>query len=326
MQLHAGVFLRHSCKALYRGLEHILRALAYSGVGSLHAGLRIHVVFIRQKSCQISRIKRHRFFEIKRLDGFHQIIRHLLGAVLRHMIEGHMTGSLDAIVIVFRIVIPGIAPATCPLAFEAEIGLHFGVKEPERYVNSLDLFDMILILKQLRHHFFAAHMLGQSFLSLLLVELKWDNVIRFQHARNLALQDYGIAAVRAACRRGRLFADDLAAAGLTGENVHVILFSCIPFGTRLYIPVHVSLLLAVGSTCLCSKLSVLISRLSLISRLALRSVLRPGRIFWYTRRFLHRLKLRCIITAVTIRTLQLLTGRIKGQRPAAGRTFISYLI
>ena len=276
------------------------------------------------------------------------------------MIEGHMTGSLDAIVIVFRIVIPGIAPATCPLAFEAEIGLHFGVKEPERYVNSLDLFDMILILKQLRHHFFAAHMLGQSFLSLLLVELKWDNVIRFQHARNLALQDYGIAAVRAACRRGRLFADDLAAAGLTGENVHVILFSCIPFGTRLYIPVHVSLLLAVGSTCLCScrfaecslvtrrisriawlrllprratrlpalcsKLSVLISRLSLISRLALRSVLRPGRIFWYTRRFLHRLKLRCIITAVTIRTLQLLTGRIKGQRPAAGRAFISYLI
>ena len=153
-------------------------------------------------------------------------------ATMRHIIAG------------FRIIVVAVTPGTHPGGAIANLRIHIGIEKPERNINSLDLIDVVLILKNLRQQPLTGQVLHQSRLCRLFIQLERNDKIRLESARELAHHHHGIAAKRTSCSCRVGVADDLASAGLAHIGAQAIGFSLLPVSSGSGFPFHIVIFFA----------------------------------------------------------------------------------
>lgn len=132
-----------------------------------------------------------------------------------------------------------VAPSLNPRPSVADIRLRFRVKEPERYVNSLDFFDVILILKDLRQQALSLVMFRQSRLSGLCVHLKRNHKIRLQKSGELLRHHHRTVAVRTSGSRRIRIRNDFSAAGVADIRTETVSLPLLPPAACLRLPCQI---------------------------------------------------------------------------------------
>ena len=96
----------------------------------------------------------------------------------------------------------------------------FAVEHPERNINAMDLFDMVVVLKGFRQIRSSLIVHFQFFDRFFFADLKRDHIIRLQYTGKLSGHNSRIPAVGTGGCRSRLIADQLRAAGRTIVAFH----------------------------------------------------------------------------------------------------------
>ena len=143
-------------------------------------------------------------------------VGHLGRAVHRHAHELRGTGAADIIVPGRGDDIIAVAVAGAGRGFILARTGGVGIEQPERDIHALDLLDMILRREGIGQESLPAIVFFQCGLGGVLIQHKRQDKLRPLHAAELPRDDRWIAAVRAACRGGRLVTDQLCAAGRAG--------------------------------------------------------------------------------------------------------------
>ena len=141
-------------------------------VGALFALFLVHIVAVRHVAGHVGRLEGLALLDVERLDGLHQLVGNLAGAVHGNVRKIHLSAPVDGIIGGFRVVIVGIAPVPGPGRGEVAVGIRLGVKQPEGHIHTLDFVQMALLPEQLRQKLFPGHMLAQRLLGGLFVQLE----------------------------------------------------------------------------------------------------------------------------------------------------------
>ena len=202
--------------------------------------IRINIVFIRQITRKVCRLKIHRFRKIERLDGLHKVIRHFFGTVNRNILEPDAAAALNHVVTRWGIsVLAVLVRRMNNLCVVAHVCIRFRIEQPEWHINSLYFIDAILIAEQLRQKAFAFNMPHISCLCRLFVQLERNHIIRFEHSGKSALHNDRIIAERAFCCRRCLIRNYFAAAGIAAVIAKAVRLALLPFTSRIGLPFHV---------------------------------------------------------------------------------------
>ena len=239
MKLHTAVLRHYRIIPGHGGRKGFLCGTLHSLIGSFHAFLSGHIIFIRHVACQISRLEGDCLRKIKGLNGFHQIVRHLGRAIHRYLVKTNAAASVYHIMAGFRIIIIAVAPDSGCCRTKTDTGIRICIKEPEGHIDSLDFINMVLILKNLRKQAFSLQVLFQPRLCCFLVQLKRNHIIRTQIAGKLSHYHDGIPAKRAGRCRQRIIAHDFSSAGLTHIGMKPGLLSFLPLASCSGIPAHI---------------------------------------------------------------------------------------
>ena len=219
MQLNAAVLHFHGVVAGNGLGKGVLSGLADTLVGALDALLGVHIVLICHIACQIRSVEGHCILHGKGLDGFHQVICHLGGAVHRYCVKAQHAVPAHGVVAGLGIVVVIVRPAAGTGGGKAQLGIDIAVVQPEGHIHALDLVDMVLAAEHLGQQGLALEVLLQLFLSCLFVQLEGDDEVGAQVSGKLSGQHDGVAAEGAGRSRHGVIAHDLAAAALAGVGV-----------------------------------------------------------------------------------------------------------
>ena len=179
------------------------------------------VVFVGQVAGHILHAEGPHFLVVERLDGIHQVVRHLCGGVHRYFVKAH--AALSMYVKKLRadnFLIAGSSPLLLA-GLVVRGAVHLAGEHPEWHIDALDLLNVVIGGKRSRQQLSAFVILLERLDRLLLVYLERDQIIRPVHAREFARDHGGIAAVGAAGRRRRIVADQLCAAAGAVIGAHV---------------------------------------------------------------------------------------------------------
>ena len=151
---------------------------------------------------------------------------------------------MDHIVAGFCVVIIAGAPCAHLGCTVSHLCVYICIEKPERYIHTLDLVDVVLILEYLWKQQFSFQMLQKSRLCRIFVQLERDHEIRSEITRKLPHHYYGITAEGTGSSRHICIPDDFAAAGFTNIRSQSVRLAIIPFGSGRGIPGHIVHLLA----------------------------------------------------------------------------------
>ena len=219
MQLDAAVIHLDRIVAGNGLLERLLGGAADALVGPLDAVLGAHIVFIRHIASQIGGLEGDGILHGKGLDGFHQVVLDLGGAVHGHPVKAQGAVPPDGVIVGLGVVIFAVRPAAGPGGGKAQLGIGIAVKEPEGHIHALDLVDVVLAAEHPGQQGLALEVFLQLCLGGLFVQLEGDDEVGPQGPGKLPGEDDGVAAEGAGGRRHGVVAHDLAAAALAAVSM-----------------------------------------------------------------------------------------------------------
>ena len=214
MQLNAAVLHFHGVVAGNGLGKGVLGGLTDTLVGALDALLGVHIVLIGHIARQIRSLEGHGIAHGKRLDGFHQVVCHLGGAVHRNRVKAQHAVPAHGIVAGLGIIVVVIRPKAGAGGGKAQLGVGVAVVQPEGHIHALDLVDMVLAAEHLGQQGLALEVLLQLFLRRFFIQLEGDDEVGAQVSGKLSGEDDGVAAERAGRGGHGVVAHDLAAAAL----------------------------------------------------------------------------------------------------------------
>jgi hypothetical protein len=121
------------------------------------------------------------------------------------------------------------------------VGVCVAVKKPERYIYTLDFFNVVLVLEDFGQEFFAIIMGFEFGFRGLRVQFERNDHVRTQGAGKLPGHHHIVTAVRAVRGAQGFVAHNLAGAGFAGIYYHIFLFPSLPFAAG-----HIPLRLLAG--------------------------------------------------------------------------------
>ena len=147
----------------------------------------------------------------------------------------------------FRVIVIAVAPAAGLGSMVADICRGICVKEPERYIDTFDLVNVVFLLEHLWKKELAVKVFGKACFGCLFVQLKGNNEVWTESTGKLAGHDHRISTEGAAGCTGAFICNDLAAAGLAYVDGHAAGFVFLPGVVRGIFPaIVIGLLFSCG--------------------------------------------------------------------------------
>ena len=194
-------------------------------VRALSALLFGDVVFVGHKAGHILHRERPQLPVVKRLDGIHEIVGHPGRGIDRDLLKSHLPLSVNVKIFTpHDLFIAGTASVFF-IGVIFRLSFHFSGVQPERDIDTLDLFDVMIRCERRRKKLSSFIVVLERADRLLFVHFEGDDEVRPVHAGELPGNDSGISAIRAARGRRCFIADKFSAAGRAVVSAHVRRFA-----------------------------------------------------------------------------------------------------
>ena len=98
------------------------------------------------------------------------------------MLKADAATTMRHIIAGFRIIVVAVTPGTHAGGAIANLRIHIGIEKPKRNINSLDLINVVLILKNFRQQPLTGQVLHQPRFCRLFIQLERNDKIRLESA------------------------------------------------------------------------------------------------------------------------------------------------